>query len=365
MIDHRFLDLAIRLGDRGLGRTGANPSVGCVLVRDGQIIGVGHTSEGGRPHAERVALAQAGNAKGSDAYVTLEPCAHHGQTSPCANALIEAGIARVICPIQDPDPRVGGKGFAMLRDAGIKVVHPKINKIPAGLKPFLFAKSLGRTMITLKSATTIDGKIALANGKSQWITCEETRKVTRAMRAQFDAIIVGIGTVIADNPSLNVRTIGLESHAPRPVILDTHCRTPIDAKLFEISKPILFHGENSQPSEELKAKAECMATPLENNTVSIEFVATRLAKLGFNSALIEGGAKLAVSALKADVVDQIIHVSASKLIGADGISAIGNLELESMVSLPQFTRTHLQTIGDDVLSFYDSRRLNISDFYPT
>ncbi len=364
MIDLRFLDLAIRIGDRGLGRTGANPSVGCVLVRDHRIIGLGHTADGGRPHAERIALEQSTDAKNADAYVTLEPCAHHGKTSPCANALIEARISRLICPLEDPDPRVAGTGFQMIRDAGIEVIHPKISEIPAGLRPFLLTKSLGRSMITLKSATTLDGKIALSNRQSQWITNDSARKTTRAMRAQFDAIIIGVGTLIADDPSLNIRAIGIEKYHPRPVILDTNCRTSIKAKIFKTSRPIIFHGEDVMPSSELSQKADCIGVKLEGSSVSIHSVAQKLAELGLNSALIEGGSMIAASALKAGIVDQIIHVGAGKFIGDEGLSAVGDLDIETMKNVPKFALKHTSQIGDDILSLYENPNINVADFFP-
>lgn len=364
MIDLRFLDLAIRIGDRGLGRTGSNPSVGCVLVRDNQIIGLGHTADNGRPHAERVAIAQAGDTENADAYVTLEPCAHHGQTSPCAKALIDAGTKRLICPLQDPDPRVAGAGFQMIKDAGIEVIHPKIEYIPKGLHPFLLSRSLGRAMITLKTATTLDGKIALGNRKSQWISNDLSRQTTRAMRADFDAIIVGVGTVLADNPSLDIRAKGIGQYRPRPVILDTYCRTPIDAKIFETSRPIIFHDQNETAPAELSYKADCIGISGENRPVSINSVAQKLAELGLNSALIEGGSMVAASALKANIVDQIIHVNAGKFIGADGLSAIGNLGVESMDNVYNFSLKETRRIDGDILSIYENQYINITDFYP-
>ena len=349
----------MRLGNRRLGRTGQNPAVGCVLVRDHVVIGVGATDFGGRPHAETIALAQAKNAKGADAYVTLEPCAHHGQTPPCANALIEAGVARVICPFQDPDPRVSGQGFARLREAGIEVVHPRID-IPASLKPFLSMRKRARPYVTLKLAPSLDGQIALANGQSKWITGENTRRATRIMRADFDAIVVGSATVIADDPSLNIRQAGLDDFAPQPVILDTNLRTPETASIFKSSRPIIFHTKGA----EADLPAELFEIEQEGAGLNLEAAFAKLGELGFSSILIEGGARLAASALRSGLVDEALIAHGAIFMGGDGKSAVSSLGIEIMECLPRMSLMSMRRIGDDVLAHYDAKTLTPSEFWP-
>ncbi|MCB2111260.1 MAG: bifunctional diaminohydroxyphosphoribosylaminopyrimidine deaminase/5-amino-6-(5-phosphoribosylamino)uracil reductase RibD, partial [Rhodobacteraceae bacterium] len=212
------MSLALALGRRGLGRVWPNPAVGCVIVREGRIVGRGRTADGGRPHAETVALAEAGAAaEGATAYVSLEPCAHHGQTPPCAEALIAAGVARVVTALEDPDPRVAGRGHAMLRAAAIAVTTGVMEpEARAGQQGFLTRVRLGRPMLTLKLAASLDGRIATASGESRWITGPEARRRVHAMRATHDAVLVGAGTARADDPELTVRGLG-PTPMPQPV----------------------------------------------------------------------------------------------------------------------------------------------------
>ena len=207
MSHERFMAHALALGRRGLGRVWPNPAVGCVIVQDGRIVGRGFTQPGGRPHAETMALAQAGDAaRGATVYVTLEPCSHHGQTPPCAQALIDAGVAHVVGAIQDSDPRVNGAGFDMLRAAGIKVTTGVCAEIAAEDHAGFFAKTtLGRPFLTLKLANSFDGRIATASGDSQWITGPQARRLVHGMRANHDAVLVGAGTARADDPMLTVQ----------------------------------------------------------------------------------------------------------------------------------------------------------------
>ena len=213
---------ALALGQRGLGRTWPNPAVGCVIVHGGRVVGRGWTQPGGRPHAEVRALAQAGSAaRGATAYVTLEPCAHHGHTGPCAEALIAAGVARVVTALQDPDPRVSGRGHAMLRAAGVAVtegvLEPEARAVNAG---FLKRVCHGLPLVTLKLATTLDGRIATASGESRWITGPEARRAVHALRLVHDAVLVGAGTARADDPDLTVRDLGA-THQPVRIVIDS------------------------------------------------------------------------------------------------------------------------------------------------
>jgi diaminohydroxyphosphoribosylaminopyrimidine deaminase/5-amino-6-(5-phosphoribosylamino)uracil reductase len=207
--DERWMGLALALGRRGMGRVWPNPAVGCVIVRDGRVLGRGWTTDGGRPHAETQALAQAGDARGAVAYVTLEPCAHYGRTPPCAGALVAAGVARVVVATGDPDPRVAGRGLAILREAGIAVAtgvrEGEARRDHAG---FLLRVTQARPFVTLKLAASLDGRIATASAESRWITGPAARTTVHAMRARHDAVMVGGGTARADDPLLTVRGMG-------------------------------------------------------------------------------------------------------------------------------------------------------------
>ncbi len=218
--DKRYMALALALGRRGQGNCWPNPAVGCVIVRDGRIVGRGWTQPGGRPHAEVEALAQAGAlARGATAYVTLEPCSHHGKTPPCAEALIAAGVARVVAAIEDSDTRVAGQGFALLRAAGVEVTTGVLEDEAALDHAGFFMKTeQGRPFVTLKLASSLDGRIATATGQSKWITGPEARREVHAMRARHDAVMVGAGTARADDPSLTVRDLGID-HQPARVVV--------------------------------------------------------------------------------------------------------------------------------------------------
>src|SRR5512134_1017521 len=231
--DAHWMGVALTLARRGLGNTWPNPSVGCVLVRDGRVVGRGWTQPGGRPHAETEALRRAGDlARGATAYVTLEPCSHHGRTPPCCNALIAAGVARVVCAMRDPDPRVDGRGFARLREAGIEVVEGLLEAEAQALNAG-FARRIreGRPFVTLKLATTLDGRIATARGESRWITGPEARREAHALRARHDAILVGSGTAVSDDPDLSCRLPGAAPVKSLRVIADARLRTPPTAQV--------------------------------------------------------------------------------------------------------------------------------------
>ncbi|MBD3764054.1 MAG: bifunctional diaminohydroxyphosphoribosylaminopyrimidine deaminase/5-amino-6-(5-phosphoribosylamino)uracil reductase RibD, partial [Rhodobacterales bacterium] len=237
---------ALALAARGLGRVWPNPAVGCVLVAQGRVVGRGWTQPAGRPHAETVALAQAGDlARGATAHVTLEPCAHHGQTPPCALALVQAGVARVVTALTDPDPRVSGRGHAMLRAAGLAVTEGVLAAEARALQQgFLTRVTRGRPMVTLKLATSLDGRIATATGESRWITGPLARRAVHALRMRHDAVLVGAGTALADDPDLTVRDLG-SPHQPIRLVLDSRLRLPVDSRLGRSAGAVpvwLLHG---------------------------------------------------------------------------------------------------------------------------
>ncbi|MBK4217274.1 bifunctional diaminohydroxyphosphoribosylaminopyrimidine deaminase/5-amino-6-(5-phosphoribosylamino)uracil reductase RibD [Paracoccus caeni] len=315
---------ALRLARRGLGNVWPNPAVGCVLIRDGRVVGRGWTQPGGRPHAERMALDQAGElARGATAYVTLEPCAHHGKTPPCALGLVQSGVARVVSAFTDPDPRVAGRGHAILREAGIEVregvMEAEARELQAG---FLSRITRGRPFVTLKLASSFDGRIATASGESQWITGPAARAHVHAMRAIHDAIMVGGGTARADLPSLNVRGFNLPSQPVRVVV-------------------------SSQPLPELPAEGPDFG-PLWQVSSEPLVMLKELAERGLTRVFCEGGGVLAAALLQARLVDQVIGYTAGLVLGADGRASVGTLNLSHLTDAPRFDLVETRRIGPDL-----------------
>ncbi|MTH99471.1 bifunctional diaminohydroxyphosphoribosylaminopyrimidine deaminase/5-amino-6-(5-phosphoribosylamino)uracil reductase RibD [Ruegeria arenilitoris] len=354
--DKRYMALALSLGRRGQGTCWPNPSVGCVLVRDGRIIGRGWTQPGGRPHAETEALAQAGEAaRGATAYVSLEPCSHHGQTPPCAQALIDAGVARVVSAIEDSDPRVAGQGFTMLRDAGIEVTTGVLMEQAAwDLAGFFLKTEQGRPFVTLKLASSFDGRIATSTGHSQWITGPQARRAVHAMRARHDAVMVGAGTARADDPSLTVRDLGV-SQQPVRVVVSRHLDLPLMGQLARTAKetPVwLCHGpapdaERARAWEGLGARL--IPCALSDHHIDASDLLQQLGQAGLTRLFCEGGAALAASLLADDLVDELVGFSAGLTIGAEGLPAVGSLGLETLESAPRFELIETQAIGGDIL----------------
>lgn len=358
--DRRFLSLALSLGRRGQGRTWPNPAVGCVVVRKGRIVGRGWTAPGGRPHAEPQALAQAGDlARGATAYVSLEPCAHHGQTPPCTDALIAAGIARVVAPIEDMDPRVSGEGFARLRAAGIKVstglLSDEAGRDHAG---FFLSTELGRPFVTLKLAASFDGRIATATGDSQWITGPQARRHVHAMRARHDAVMVGAGTARADDPSLTVRDLGI-GHQPVRVVVSRRLDLPLMGQLARTARdtPVwLCHGTDADMTlrrtwEGLGAKLiPCAVTGGQLDPLSM---LKGLGENGLTRVFCEGGGALAASLLQADLVDELIGMTAGVVIGAEGLPALGALGLARLAEAPRFRLRDTKALDGDVLHIWE------------
>lgn len=361
--DRRFMALALSLGRRGMGRCWPNPAVGCVIVKDGRIIGRGWTQPGGRPHAEVVALAQAGAAaRGATAYVTLEPCAHFGKTPPCASALIGAGVARVVSALQDPDPRVAGGGHKMLQDAGIEVkTGVMADQAAQDHQGFLMARTQARPMLTLKLANTFDGRIATASGDSQWITGAPARRLVHAQRAVHDAVMVGGGTARADDPSLTVRGLGM-AHQPVRVVCARKLDVPLNGTLAQTAHEVpvwLCHGPDA-PDPLRQAWLDLGARLIEVPTgpggqLSPASLLKQLAAQGLTRVYCEGGGAFAASLLAADLVDHLIGFTAGVVIGAEGTPGIGAMGLGRLAEAPRFTLHKTCPIGGDVMHHWVRR----------
>ena len=353
---------ALALASRGLGRVAPNPAVGCVLVRDGIVVGRGWTQPGGRPHAETEALRRAGAAAaGATAYVTLEPCAHHGSTPPCADALIAAKVARVVVAIEDPDPRVAGRGLDRLKAAGIQVelglLAEEALRMNAG---FLKRVEQGLPLVTLKLATTLDGKIATHTGESQWITGPAARRVGHMLRRQHDAVMVGSGTALADDPELTVRIAGLEAPPPVRIVVDGRLRTPLTAKLVSTAAEVPTVIVTRHDVDPLRARAfrDCGVTLVEapldaDGNIDLGAALAALAKRGLTRILVEGGATLAAGLLRLRLVDRLAWFRSPGLIGGDGIDAVSPFGTDRLESQALGTRLSVMHVGQDLLETFD------------
>ncbi|WP_420860735.1 bifunctional diaminohydroxyphosphoribosylaminopyrimidine deaminase/5-amino-6-(5-phosphoribosylamino)uracil reductase RibD [Algirhabdus cladophorae] len=354
-----YMGLALGLGARGAGLTWPNPSVGCVVVKDDRIIGRGWTQIGGRPHAEVVALAQAGAfARGATVYVTLEPCAHHGKTPPCAEALIAAGVKTVVVAVQDPDPRVDGGGLALLRAAGIDVITnvlaPEALKAHSG---FMMRQKLGRPRVSLKLASSFDGRIATGAGESQWITGPQSRRQVHADRAGHDAVMIGGGTARADDPALTVRGWPV-ARQPVRIVVSRKLDIPLNGKLAKTANqtPLwLCHGSDANPdlsSAWQGLGAKTVACKLAGRQVDMVDALQHLGAAGLTSVYCEGGGALAASLLAADLVDDLMGYIAGLAIGAEGQPALGALGLDRLADAPRFTLVSHRQLGADVLHIW-------------
>lgn len=347
---------ALRLGRRAQGQTWPNPAVGCVIVADSRVVGRGWTQPGGRPHAETQALSQAGTlARGATAYVTLEPCAHHGKTPPCAEALVRAGVARVVASVKDSDARVSGQGFAILERAGIKVesgvLADEAMKDHAG---FFRRIEMGRPFVTLKLAASLDGRIATATGESQWITGTAARRDVHAARARHDAVMVGAGTARADDPSLTVRGLGIP-HQPVRVVVSRHLSLPLMGNLARTAKDVpvwLCHGRDVA-MDRAQAWRNLGATLLPCDVIESQIdpfsVLHQLGEQGLTRVYCEGGGSLAASLLSADAVDEITMYSAGLAIGAEGQPSLGAMGITQLTEAARYDLIEVRAIGADVL----------------
>lgn len=357
--DARFMAAAVALGRRGLGRVWPNPAVGCVLVRDGRIAGTGWTRPGGRPHAETEALAVAGAAaRGATAYVTLEPCAHVGVTGSCARALIDAGVVRVVAALRDPDPRVSGRGFGMLRAAGVVVTTgvgaTAARDLTAG---FLSRITAGRPLVTAKIATSLDGRLATVTGHSQWITGPAARRAGHGLRARHDAILVGAGTVRADDPGLDVRLPGLADRSPVRVVLTSDLALPPDGRLLRTAadRPLwlltLAGQADGAAAAALRARgADIIGLPAgPDGRPDLAAGLQALGRRGITRLMVEGGGGVMAALARADLIDRWAWFRAGLTIGGDGMAAVAPIGLLRLDGAVRFTLSQRGQFGDDVL----------------
>jgi diaminohydroxyphosphoribosylaminopyrimidine deaminase/5-amino-6-(5-phosphoribosylamino)uracil reductase len=349
---------ALALAARGLGRVAPNPAVGCVIVADnGRIVGRGWTQPGGRPHAESEALAAAKDlARGATAYVTLEPCSHHGQTAPCADALALAGVKRVVVALEDPDPRVKGAGLKRLRDAGIVVDVGLFEAEAARLNEgFLRRIREGRPLVTLKIAQSLDGRTALASGHSRWITSETARAYGHFLRAQHDAILIGIETALADDPLLTVRIAGLEDRSPLRIVLDTQGRLPGTSKLAQTSKatPTIIFTANKSCEDLRKLGVEIVTATLgADGRIDMPAMLLKLGGRGVTRLLVEGGAHVHASFLSGGLADRMEVFTAPIVLGGDARAAAAATGLSDLARAPRFERVATRRLGPDLLESF-------------
>ncbi len=361
--DQRYMALALSLGARGLGRTWPNPAVGCVIVKDDRIVGRGWTQQGGRPHAETMALGQAGvKAHGATVYVTLEPCAHTGKTPPCANALIAAGVSKVFVALQDPDARVAGRGIEMLKAAGISVETGlmEIDAISANAG-FLSRIVWNRPWVTLKLAASFDGRIATRTGESQWITGPQARRVVHAQRSTHDAVMVGGGTARADDPSLNVRDMGV-SHQPVRVVVSREANILPQGNLMTTARktPVwIVHGSGASKTALTNASLQGVslleAIEADDGGLNLSSVLEQLSAAGLTRIFCEGGGQLAAALLRDGLVDELIAFTAGLVIGADGIPCVAGLGVAQLDNAPRFDLHTTQVIDQDVMQIWRRR----------
>ena len=353
--DNRYMARALRLAERGLLTTDPNPRVGCVLVKEGRVVGEGWHERAGEPHAEVYALQQAGEqANGATAYVTLEPCCHQGRTPPCTEALIAAGVTRVVAAMEDPNPLVAGEGLSTLRRAGIDtgsgVLAAEAEQLNAG---FVMRMRAGRPRVRCKLAMSVDGRTAMASGESQWVTGEAARRDVHRLRARSAAIMTGIETVLADDPSLTARPgerAEDEIRQPLRVILDSRLRTPPDAKLLQMpGKTLLVTGETDA---EIKTRltqqgVEVVTLPLKEDRLDLPAVLQYLGTLEINEVHLEAGATLCGALLQAGLIDELVIYMAPHLMGnaAHGLFALPGLE--RMEQRVQLSISDIRAVGDD------------------
>ena len=349
--DREYMGRALALAERALYTTSPNPRVGCVLVKNGEVVGEGWHEAAGQAHAEINALRQAGEgSRGATAYVTLEPCNHQGRTPPCTDALIAAGVARVVAAMQDPNPLVSGQGFARLAQAGIQVDQGLLGNEARDLNiGFVSRMTRHRPWVRMKIAASLDGRTALANGKSQWITSQAARDDGHHWRARACAVLTGIGTLRADDPQLNVRAVQTPRQ-PLKVLIDSRLEAPIEAKIFQSGTTLVFAGgPHPERAAALSARgAQIVVLPNANGKVELPDMLEELSRRGINELHVEAGSKLNGSLLREGCVDELLVYFAPLLIGDAGQAMFHLPEVIELAKAQRLTIAEVVPIGDDV-----------------
>lgn len=341
---------ALRLASRGLLTTSPNPRVGCVVVRDGRVLGEGWHVRAGEGHAEVLALrAAVGSVVGATAYVTLEPCSHYGLTPPCAEALIEAGLMRVVVAMLDPNPLVAGSGVKRLRKAGMEVLVGIMQAEALALNPGFVSRMLyGRPLVRVKLGASLDGRTALANGLSQWITGPDAREDVQLWRARSCAVMTGVGTICADNARLTVRRPGVERQ-PLRVVLDTQLRTPSSAAILQTTGVLLIHGplNEARGNKLSRPGVELWQAPVLDSRIDLMAVMQELARRGINEVLVEAGPTLAGALLKAGLVDELLLYEAALVLGSEARGLFDDLQLDRLEQASHWTLFDRRALGCD------------------
>ncbi len=368
-MDEKFIALALNLAKKNLGLTAPNPVVGCVIVENGEILATGTTARGGRPHAETVALAKVADKarlQRATLYVTLEPCCHQGQTPPCVDAIIASGVKKVVIATLDICAKVNGGGVSALRQAGVDVVCSVLEKEAQEINHAFFkVQKTSLPFITLKLATSLDGKIATKSGASKWITDARARDFTHYLRAKNDAIMVGAGTLKKDNPALSCRLAGLEDHSPIKIIVSGNLNFDENFAVFQNGNKesiIIITSEDNAASHQEKiiklqnAGAKIIFCNSQNGQINLIDALKKLAASGVNSILVEGGKNLSTQFLKQNLVDELIWISSNKIVGGDGVDGVGELDFVAVEEVLQNLQHRSTTkFGkNDVANFYDN-----------
>jgi diaminohydroxyphosphoribosylaminopyrimidine deaminase/5-amino-6-(5-phosphoribosylamino)uracil reductase len=349
--DHAFMVRALALTEKGRDTSTPNPSVGCVIVKDGLVVAEGWHERAGEPHAEARALAAATESvEGATVYLSLEPCSHHGRTPPCADALIAAKVGRVVAALEDPNPKVKGEGAARLRAAGIRVdMGLMADEALEAHRGFVWRMTRGRPWMLVKAASSLDGRVALANGESKWITGEEARRDVHAMRAHACAMLTGIGTVLRDDPELTVRHVPCRRQ-PKRVVIDSRLDMPLDAKIMQGEPPVIMTvSQDAGRRKALEARgAEVVAVPREGDKTDLAAIARLLGERGCNEVMVETGGKLMGSLLRANVVDELVIYYAPLILGDKAMAMFALPEWTSLGEALRPRIVDVRAIGDDI-----------------
>ncbi|MBM7623316.1 bifunctional diaminohydroxyphosphoribosylaminopyrimidine deaminase/5-amino-6-(5-phosphoribosylamino)uracil reductase RibD [Sporohalobacter salinus] len=356
--DYDYMKLALKLAAKGRGRTSPNPMVGAVIVKDGEIVGKGYHHAAGKAHAEINALQDAGKkAAGATVYVTLEPCFHYGKTSPCTEALIKAEVDKVIVAMKDPNPKVSGRGLKELAGAGIEVESGLLKEEAKKLnEAFIKYITTGHPFVILKNAMTLDGKIATKTGDSKWISCKESRQYVHQLRDEVDGILVGIGTVLADNPRLTTRLPNCKGEDPIRIVLDNKLKIPLDSNLVtqksEAETVVVTDrtADKGKVAKLEKAGVRVLVLPVEKDKIDLKALLTKLGEMGIMSLLVEGGSQINTSFLFEELVNKVIYFIAPKIVGGNkAVPVVGGQGVSKVVDGIEFEDYELTTIGDDIL----------------